>query len=485
MDLSSYIFVGVIAFLWLMFLWESYLSSRQHRIYKTVLQIPRELLGILDTETFDKARLYHLDRSNFDFWFGWYSQIESTLILLLGGIPWLWAISGNIIAKWGYSSEDEIKQTLVFLLLASIFSAITDLPWSIYSTFVVEQKHGFNKQTPGFYAKDKIKKFMVMQVISLPIVSALIFIIKQGGAYFFVYVWLFTFVVSVFLISVYPDFIAPLFDKFTPLPEGDLRTRIEELAASIEFPLKKLYVVEGSKRSSHSNAYFYGFLKNKRIVLFDTLLENYTSTNEKKEDEVKDEAVNETSPTDPTNEEKKDETNTDSGEPAVAVSYDDGKASPVKRKLGCNTPEVLAVLAHELGHWKFNHVLKHFVFSQLNLLICFLGFSLLYQSNALYLAFGFHNEKPVFMGLLIIFQFIFSPYNTVLSLIMTVVSRHFEFQADEFAKSLGREIFLRSALVKLNKDNLGFPIYDRLYSIWHHSHPPLLERLDALKKKSE
>lgn len=173
----------------------------------------------------------------------------------------------------------------MFLLLATLFSALTGLPWSLYNTFVIEEKHGFNHQTLDFFMKDAIKKFVVTQCILLPVSSLLLYIIKIGGDYFFIYAWLFTLVVSLVLVTIYADYIAPLFDKFTPLPEGKLKQEIEVMAKNIDFPLTKVYVVEGSKRSSHSNAYFYGFFKNKRIVLFDTLLEEYSVLNKDLQEE--------------------------------------------------------------------------------------------------------------------------------------------------------------------------------------------------------
>jgi len=151
------------------------------------------------------------------------------------------------------------------------------------------------------------------------------------------------------------------------------------------------------------------------------------------------------------------------------------------KKCGCNDDEVLAVLAHELGHWKLNHVMKNLMIAQINLLLCFLVFASLYKNQTLYQAFGF-NSQPVFIGLFIIFQYIFSPYNEVLNFLMTCLSRRFEFQADSFAKKLNKAADLRSSLIKLNKDNLGFPVYDWLYSSWYHSHPPLLQRIRALGK---
>ncbi|XP_062378681.1 CAAX prenyl protease 1 homolog [Sardina pilchardus] len=454
LSVESKIFYAVLLFSWAVYLWEAYLAFRQRRMYRTTTHVPHELGKIMDAETFEKSRLYQLDKSNFGFWSGLYSEAEGTMILVLGGIPLLWRISGSVIAHFGLGAEYEITQSLVFLMLATLFSAFTGLPWSLYNTFVIEEKHGFNQQTLGFFLKDALKKFLVTQCILLPVTSLLLHIIKMGGDYFFIYAWLFTLIVSLVLVTIYADYIAPLFDKFTPLPEGELKEEIESMAKSISFPLTKVYVVEGSKRSSHSNAYFYGFFKNKRIVLFDTLLEDYSPLNQGGEadgDQGKDNAVPE-------------ETN----------------AKPKNKKQGCSNPEVLAVLGHELGHWKLGHTVKNILISQMNSFLCFALFALLIGQKELFLAFGFHDSQPTLIGLMIIFQFIFSPYNELLSFCLTVLSRRFEFQADAFAKGMNRATELYSALIKLNKDNLGFPVADWLFSMWHYSHPPLLERLRAL-----
>lgn len=471
MELSeTSIFVAVLGFQWIVYVWESYLSSRQRYLARTVETVPDTLKDVLDQETFTKARLYQLDKSTFGFWQGLYSQLESTLILVFGGFPFLWWYAGEITGRFDYGPEYEILQSLVFLFLTSIFSTVTSLPWTVYSTFVLEEKHGFNKQTPMFFAKDQIKKFIVMQCISLPIVSGLIYIIQIGGDYFFIYAWIFTFVVSLLLITIYADYIAPLFDKFTPLPEGDLRTRIEALAASIDFPLTKLYVVEGSKRSAHSNAYFYGFFKNKRIVLFDTLIEDYKPPGEEKDKSSED----------------TEKSHEGSGEPEVVDEKKSEKEETKEKhkKQGCTNDEILAVLAHELGHWKLSHNLKNLIISQVNTFLCFMIFAFLIKETILYSAFGF-NTRPILIGMLIIFQFIFSPYHEVLSFCMTVLSRKFEFEADAFAKKMKKAAELKSSLIKLNKDNLGFPVVDWLYSAWSYSHPPLLERIKAIDKKDK
>lgn len=449
------IFYAVLVFSWTVYIWEAYLAYRQRKIYRTTMHVPTELGKIMDSETFEKSRLYQLDKSNFGFWSGLYSEAEGTLILLLGGIPFLWKVSGILTARSGFGPEYEISQSLVFLMLATLFSALTGLPWSLYNTFVIEEKHGFNQQTLGFFLKDALKKFAVTQCILLPVTSLLLYIIKIGGDYFFIYAWLFTLIVSLILVTIYADYIAPLFDKFTPLPDGELKSEIESMAKSIYFPLTKVYVVEGSKRSSHSNAYFYGFFKNKRIVLFDTLLEDYSPLNKSGEKEP------------------------GTGEENEAAGIE-SKSKPKNKKQGCSNPEVLAVLGHELGHWKLGHTVKNIVISQMNSFLCFFLFAVLIGRKELFMAFGFHDTQPTLMGLMIIFQFIFSPYNELLSFCLTVLSRRFEFQADAFARGMGRSSELYSALIKLNKDNLGFPVADWLFSMWHYSHPPLLERLRAL-----
>lgn len=449
LPVEKQIFYAVLGFSWTVYLWEAYLSYRQRKMYRLTTQVPHELGEIMDPETFQKSRLYQLDKSNFSFWSGLYSETEGSLILLLGGIPFLWAEAGSVTARFGFGPDYEITQSLVFLILATLFSAVTGLPWSLYNTFVIEEKHGFNNQTLGFFFKDAVKKFFVTQCILLPVTSLLLYIIKIGGDYFFIYAWLFTLGVSLVLVTIYADYIAPLFDKFTPLPEGELKNDIESMAKSISFPLTKLYVVEGSKRSSHSNAYLYGFFKNKRIVLFDTLLEDYSPLNK---------------------------TETEQTENIEDVP----KSKPKNKKKGCNNPEILAVLGHELGHWKLGHTVKNFVISQMNSFLCFSLFAVLIGRKELFLAFGFNDSQPTLIGLMIIFQFIFSPYNELLSFCLTVLSRRFEFQADAFARGMGKASELYSALIKLNKDNLGFPVADWLFSMWHYSHPPLLERLRAL-----
>jgi STE24 endopeptidase len=463
------LFSGIIVFMTLMFVWEYFLSIRQYLVEKKNTKPPKELLTITDQETFEKSRSYALDKRIYGFFNDMYGQIEGMLILYLGALPYIWSLSKSQLAS--FDSEwlhSEMTTSLLFVFYFMTFSTITGLPWSIYYTFVIEKKHGFNKQTFGFFVKDNIKKYILTLGLSIPILSLLIYIISIGGDYFFIYAWLFTTCVSMFFIAIYADFIAPLFDSYTPLKDGTLRTQIEELAKSQKFPLYKLYVVEGSKRSVHSNAYMYGFYKSKRIVIFDTLIEGYVSESAQSEATEKEEIQNGIY-----------------NEPAKVIVKETTADLTKESTKGCSNEEIVAVLAHELGHWKLNHNLKNLFISQINTFLYFLIFAVLVNRQVFYQAFGFDTEKPILIGLIVIMQFIFAPYNELVSFMMTLLSRRFEFQADAFAKGLNKTQWLKTALVKLQKDNLSFPMSDWLYSTWHFSHPPVLERLAALDDKKQ
>lgn len=452
----------VLILVWISFIWNEYLTYRQYRVIKNTTSVPSQLQGTMDPENLAKTRAYTLDRMSFGVIKGWFDQILSTALIYLNGSYYLWLLSKYTLSSVTTTYNSDIIIALVFILIGSLISEVLSLPWSLYANFVIEERHGFNKYTPKFYAIDKIKKFILMQIISAVLAAAALKIVEAGGDYFFLYLWCFCFVTTLLLMTIYPDFIAPLFDKFVPLSEGPLKVGIEELASSLNYPLKKIFIVEGSKRSSHSNAYLVGFFKNKRIVLYDTLM---APTQAEEQNDPQGASPEDTPKTGENLSEK------------VASEGEKGKQSK-----GCSDPEIIAIIAHELGHWYHNHLVINIVISQVNLLLCFSVFALLYKNPLIYAAFGFVDETPLFIGLLIIFQFIFHPYNELLSFLMMCASRSMEYQADRFAKSLHKAADLRSALVKLNLDNLGFPVHDSLYSKWRHSHPTLLQRLDALGK---
>lgn len=420
-------------------------------MFKLEHKVPKELAVTMKPEIFNNARLYGLDKA----YFSVFKMLLLNLVIVpieiyTGFIHLAWHYSGSVTRDTlGLNADNELIVSCVFLVLMSVYGTIKDMPFTVVSVFFVEAKHGFNKQTVSFFVKDQIKSWLVSNALSLPIACAVIYIVTIGGPYFFVWLWAFVGLVSLLFLTIYPIFIAPLFDKYSPLADGPLRSSIEQLASRLKFPLTQLYVVDGSKRSAHSNAYFYGLWSSKRIVLFDTLL------------------VNKGVPVD---------------ESTAALKQTDDVQK------GCQDSEVLAVLAHELGHWKLGHVTKNIVIMQVHLFLMFAVFGWLFNYDPLYRACGFPQDvRPVLIGLLIICNYMLASYNSIISFAMTVLSRKFEYEADAFAKQLGYGAELGKALVKLNIDNLGFPIYDWLYSAWNHSHPSMLQRLarlDDTKKTS-
>lgn len=457
-----YYMLGVLTVSWAFWLWDTYLDYRQYQVYQKTEKVPAELKGLFDEKTFEKSRSYSIDKARFGFVSSLFNQVQSSVVLCCFIMPFFWELSNRIMSKtFGFNNtstlEWEIFQSLVFTFITSLASTIAGLPLSIYNTFAIEQRHGFNKQTPGFYAWDKIKMFSVSFIISAPILAAVIYIVRNGGPFFFLYLWVFCFIV-VLVLTFFHGEIAALFDKFSPLPPGELRTRIEALAEDVKFPLHNIFVVEGSKRSSHSNAYQSGIFTKKRIVIYDTLIEGYHD--DKDEDR----------------EQKNEETQSKTD---FSKSKDEDEDK--KKKKGCNNDEIIAVLCHELGHWYCSHLLKFLAFAEVNYLLIFLIFSKLYNDPTLYSAFGFTDERPVIIGFALMMM-VLTPYSELQGFISTLISRRFEYQADNYAMRRGYTDKLKSALVKLNIDNLGFPVHDELYSTFNHSHPTLIQRLRALGK---
>jgi STE24 endopeptidase len=382
---------------------------------------------------FKSAQAYGLDKINFGMITSTYETLESVSFLILGFLPYIWDLS----VKTGEhffgltESENEIKITLIFLAITTIIETIKSMPFELYSTFQIEKKHGFNKQTLGLFFSDKVKSLLLTMIIGGPFVALLLQIIRLGGDYFYIYTWAFMFCFSVLMMTLVPTVIMPLFNKYEPLEDGDLKRRIYALAESLKYPLTKLFVMDGSKRSAHSNAFMFGFGNNKRIVLFDTLM--------------------------------------------TQVDGD----------------EILAILGHELGHWKLGHTMSNFVITQLYFGAAFYFFSLCYGSRDLYAAFGFNDLSrpiPTIISLLLFFQTLWAPVDKVLSFLLTMFSRYNEFGADRFSVELGMSQKLQSGLCKIHLENLGAMCPDPWYSMYHYSHPPLVERLSAMmaldKKKA-
>ncbi|KAJ3271780.1 CAAX prenyl protease 1 [Terramyces sp. JEL0728] len=407
----------VVGFIVAIYLWETYLDLRQHsRLKKNI--IPQALAEVITKEKFAQSNAYNIDKSRFKIMYqGIYNIAQIILAIQYDLFPIVWDYSKEFM-ELATLPQSEIIQSIVFAALLISLNTVVNIPIQLYSNFVIEERHGFNKQTYGLFFSDTIKTYLLTLIIGMPVLAGFLAVIQWAGKNFFLYVWLFMVAFQIFFMVIFPTFIQPLFNKFTSLEDGELKQKIDALASKLKFPLTKVYVVDGSKRSSHSNAYFYGFFNNKRIVIFDTLLTQSTHN------------------------------------------------------------EVIAVLAHELGHWYHNHVFKRLLVAQAHLFVLFYCFNFIVNLQSLYTSFGF-TSKPIIVGFLL-FQFIYSPVETLIGFFMNVISRRDEFQADAFAKKLGHDKDLKSGLIKLQIENLSNMNPDPLYSVWHHSHPPLVQRLAAL-----
>lgn len=434
----------IMAFGTAVYLVDVYIASRQRAVYRNKdVKLPKMLADIMSDEQFEKSRTYSLDKSVFGLFSGIFSQVKDTGMLVFFVSPMFLSLSKSLLEKYLPNfATSEFAITFVYMVTSGLVEQVISLPFSLYSQFVIEERHGFNKMTYSFYFIDTLKKMAISWAIQAPLTWALIWTIRKTGDYFVIATWAVVFSFSMIMMTIYPAYIAPLFDKYTPLGDGELKTKIEALANILEFPLKKLFVVDGSNRSAHSNAYMYGFRKNKRIVLFDTLIHGYKMADESSNDK------------------------------------------------GCNDDEICAVLGHELGHWKMGHVWKNLVVMQAVILASFYGFGLVFNNAELFAQFGFDPAEapPCLIQLMFTLGYFMAPVNEVIGIIMTSFSRFNEYQADEFAINLNKNYgeLLKSSLKKLQTDNLGFPVNDPVYSWRHHSHPSTIdrcERLDELYSK--
>eukprot|EP00419_Tripos_fusus_P011218 CAMPEP_0172663096 /NCGR_PEP_ID=MMETSP1074-20121228/5710_1 /TAXON_ID=2916 /ORGANISM="Ceratium fusus, Strain PA161109" /LENGTH=461 /DNA_ID=CAMNT_0013479043 /DNA_START=90 /DNA_END=1475 /DNA_ORIENTATION=+ len=449
--------IAYMVFSVVVFVMEFYLDVRQYRKNCTK-EVPPELkyVGVeCNKEEFLKTQDYQKDKRLFGFvkdplGFAW-----AVFNLFYTG-PALWHFSSSLFEKGDYF---EYKCTLCWLFLQGWVDKPLSSAFSLYSSFVLEEKHGFNKMTLGLWISDLAKSELLSYFFGGLLIPLLIWVVNSTGERFYLYAWGTCQTLIFAFMWIYPNVIQPMFNKFEELKDEELRKKICNLAAEHNFPLTKLFQVDGSKRSSHSNAYFFGFWKFKRIVLFDTLLKDKDDEDTKKG----------------TDEDKKEEDKKESTTP--------------KEKLYSHS-EILAVLCHELGHWKFNHTTMMLVISSAHIFILFYLFGqVMYSgesSQAIVRQFGYAETKSVMVSLTI-FMMMFEPTEKILQLLMTLLTRRNEFQADGFAVSCGRARPLVTGLKTLSKANKGDLNPDPWYSWYHHSHPPLVERLkpimDAAKKE--
>ncbi|OTB13687.1 hypothetical protein K445DRAFT_319904 [Daldinia sp. EC12] len=409
----------IIGFSVAQYLFEEFLSLRQYGVLKKT-KPPKVLEKEVSQDVYDKSQEYGRAKAKFGFVKGLWGQIQNIAFIHFDVLPKLWSWTGGLLRFAPARFTGEISHSIVFVLTFILIQQVLSLPANIYHTFVLEEKFGFNKQTPKLFITDMIKSNLLAFIIAPPVLAGFLAIVKKTGTQFVTYLWLFTAVLQVFMITVYPIFILPLFNKLSPLEEGKLKTETEALAKKLNFPLHELFVIDGSKRSAHSNAYFFGLPWKKHIVIYDTLIEKSSSE------------------------------------------------------------EVVAVLAHELGHWSLGHTTRLFGISQINVFYIFSLFSVFINNNSLYADFGFTKEHPIIIGF-ILFSDALAPMDLVIKLLMNIMSRKFEFQADAFARNLGYQAELASSLIKLQIQNLSTMDADPLYASYHFSHPILSERLKALE----
>jgi len=376
-------------------------------------RVPDEFSGIYDSNTYKTSQHYLKTNTKFGFISSLFSTSVTLTFWFSGGFSYL----DQAINRYQFST---VITGLLFIGTLLLFKFIISLPFSIYSTFVIEEKFGFNKTTLKVYLSDLVKSAILSIILGGLILSAILLFFEQFKENAWWMCWLLVTLFSITMQFLFPTLIMPLFNKFTPLEDGELKEAVMSYARSIQFSLTNIFVMDGSKRSSKSNAFFTGFGKNKRIVLFDTLINDQT------------------------------------------------------------TDELIAILAHEMGHYKKKHIIKMLISGIIQTGIVFYLLSICISYQELFDAF-FVAGTPVYAGL-IFFGMLYSPIDFFTGLIFQAISRKHEYQADRFAaETTGTSINLVSALKKLSVNNLSNLTPHPVYVFLNYSHPPVLERIKALK----
>lgn len=410
--------------------WEVYLLYRQQRAHRTTC-IPPAFSQAITQDDFNKTQTYSRDKIVFSMIHKVKETLETSVSLLL--LPNVWyGVESFVRAHWIPSlTRGGFRHAMAVSIFGDVVSTLLEAPFSYYQTFVLEAKHGFNKTTRKEFFKDKIKSLLLRIGLLHPITIGLInLVVKTFGSRFPLYLFGGASAVIVASTFLFPVLIQPLFNKFTPLPEGSsLKVKVEALAKDLSFPLTQVYEVDGSRRSAHSNAYFYGFFNSKRVVLFDTLLKQLTE------------------------------------------------------------PQIMAVLCHEFGHWKHGHTKKMFAVGLSQLAAFCYGAQHALFNPKLFADFGLQrgDMSPV-LGFQLFSAVFFEPLSTFLQYLVSLVSRRFEFEADAFAVRLTYGRDLMDALRIMQVENKASITPDWLFAALHYSHPPLVERLakiEELLKKSE
>ncbi|NEV93146.1 M48 family metallopeptidase [Psychroflexus sp. YR1-1] len=409
-ELVFYLILGLIVF---NFLLESLLDYLNYT--KFDVTPPEEMKDLYDENEYERSQAYKKDKFKFGLVQSFFSVALILIFLGVDGFEFVNAIANRY-------AEHSILVSLLFFGILFTGSFLLSLPFDYYFTFVIEEDYDFNTSTVALFCKDKLKSFLLTVVLGGIILGLILVFYKSVGTDFWWYTWILVALISVLLNMFYARLIVPLFNKQTPLEEGALRTEIEKYATKMNFNLKNIFVIDGSKRSKKANAYFSGFGSEKRITLYDTLIKDL------------------------------------------------------------DNEEIVAVLAHEVGHYKKNHILIN-LFSSLLITGFTLWLLSLFVSEPV-LAQALGVEKPSFHIGLVAFSFLYAPISLVTGLLTNILSRKFEFQADDFARSTYSAQQLISGLKKLSKKSLSNLTPHPAYVFFHYSHPPLSERLKNLENNS-
>ena len=411
---SETIFFIIVVFLCLDFVLERVLESLNSKHMSPVL--PDSLKGIYDEKEYSRFQSYKRENGRLDSWSSGVGFVVMIVFLVAGGFGWYnsWVVSLTDSVVW---------QTILFVVGLSVVSSVLDIPFDYYATFRIEEKYGFNKTTRRVYWLDTVKELVLSLVLGGVLLALVVWFYTWAGTYFWLYAWGAVTLFSVFMAMFYSQLIVPLFNKQTPLQEGALRDKIQAFAGKVGFKLDNIYVIDGSKRSTKANAYFTGLGPKKRVVLYDTLIDELTEE------------------------------------------------------------EIVAVLAHEVGHYKKRHTLRSMVVSVIQMGVLFWLFSLCVNNAALSEALG--GDRAYFQLGLIAFAILYSPVNLILGVGMNVWSRNNEYEADAFAARYYEGDYLVSGLKKISVKSLSNLTPHPLYEYIYYSHPSLLKRIDAIKRIHE
>ena len=408
-EVYFYLIVGILAFDYVLDRILDYLNEKNWSD-----TIPDSMKDFYDQEKYTKSQKYHKEHGSLAAW-------SSSITFLLTMIVFISGMLGKF-SDYLYSYfTSPYWGSLLFFGILMFANGFISLPFSIFGTFVIEEKYGFNKTSPITFVIDKIKGIFLGGIIGTLILWSIIYIFENYADHFWYLAWAVIFVFMLFMNMFYVDLILPMFNKLKPLQQGELRTAIEDYSKKVGFSLKNIYVIDGSKRSTKSNAFFSGIGPKKTIVLYDTLIENH------------------------------------------------------------KTEELVAVLAHEVGHYKKKHTLQGLFFAAIQIGLTLFILNLFITEPKISFALG--AETPTFHLGLVAFSVLYSPISEIMGIISSIISRKNEFEADAYAKETYDGEALGTALKKLSVDNLSNLYPHPVYVFVHYSHPPVLKRLEALKGK--